>query len=466
MDENTQLENVLVSPVHSEEPLQQAGPAWQSMLDNSLCDHALEVVHLIAERMREPARVVAIAEVARTQTKSMFHWAAPSFSCGFGGLVLPYLYLSRRFPGQGWENLSRLYMRLAAEGTHQTPLVQLGIFGGSSGLATVVTLLSRDDARYRKTCNTLNTNVATQVLEWSWRREKPGVADADYDVIGGATGILRYLIATGAQEAIVQDAIQKLLEYLVWLGCGEDEQGRKHWFIPPELFPLERFREHYPDGYFNIGLAHGIPGPLAVLSLAWQAGYRIDGQREAIEGISHWIVEHRIQDQWGINWPSGVPLQASYSAEEWSKLHPTRAAWCYGAPGVARSLWLAGTALEDRMLCQTAVESIEAVLRRPLGERNIDSPTLCHGMGGLLIMCLRFVREGASPTIRHHIPLLVHQMLEACSPEYPLGVRDEEHKGNFVDDPGFLTGAAGVVLALLAAATSIEPDWDCTLLLT
>src|SRR5712692_6145954 len=34
------------------------------------------------------------------------------------------------------------------------------------------------------------------------------------------------------------------------------------------------------------------------------------------------------------------------------------------------------------------------------------------------------------------------------------------------DDPGILTGAAGIALALLAATTSIEPEWDRMLLLS
>jgi hypothetical protein len=37
--------------------------------------------------------------------------------------------------------------------------------------------------------------------------------------------------------------------------------------------------------------------------------------------------------------------------------------------------------------------------------------------------------------------------------------------GNFVDDPGFLTGAAGVALVLLAASTSTPLSWDRTLLI-
>ena len=36
----------------------------------------------------------------------------------------------------------------------------------------------------------------------------------------------------------------------------------------------------------------------------------------------------------------------------------------------------------------------------------------------------------------------------------------------WVDDPGLLTGAAGVALALLAACTPVEPAWDRMLLVS
>ncbi|MFI9306736.1 lantibiotic dehydratase [Streptomyces triculaminicus] len=34
----------------------------------------------------------------------------------------------------------------------------------------------------------------------------------------------------------------------------------------------------YPEGHLNLGLAHGAPGILAFLALAWRQGCRVDGQ--------------------------------------------------------------------------------------------------------------------------------------------------------------------------------------------
>ena len=44
---------------------------------------------------------------------------------------------------------------------------------------------------------------------------------------------------------------------------------------------------------------------------------------------------------------------------------------------------------------------------------------------------------------------------------HPDGTRSWNH-----DDRGILTGAAGIALALLAAITSIEPEWDRMLLIS
>lgn len=451
------------------EPLEdlqsQSEPKWQCLVDTSLQKRTLEAVHFLAERMREPERILALVEAAKPRDKSGFYWEAASFSSGFGSLILPYVYLARSFPDQGWDEVARQYTRLAVEGTHSHPFSQLGIFGGMSGLALAITLLSRQDTRYYNANKVFEKKIAALVLEHTWRRGTSGVADYDYDVISGAAGVLATLIALKSQEAITQNAIQKLLEYLVWLGLGEDEQKRKRWFIPPELFAAEYLPTMYPHGYFNIGLAHGIPGPLAALSLAWQAGYRIDGHREAMEAISRWLVNQQMRDRWGNNWPDGTAWQKDFLSLNQQRSFQGRAAWCYGPPGVARSLWLAGTVLNEKILCNTAIEAMEAALKRPTGIASLTSPTLCHGVSGLLIMCLRFAHETKNSTIMKYIPLLVNKILEACDPAYPLGVRGEDLQGKLVDNPGFLTGSAGVLLALLAAATSIEPAWDRALLI-
>ena len=144
---------------------------------------------------------------------------------------------------------------------------------------------------------------------------------------------------------------------------------------------------------------------------------------------------------------------------------PSRAAWCYGSPGVARSLSLAGQALDRPEYRDVAVSAMEAVFRRPLAARMIDSPTFCHGVAGLLAVTLRFARDTRSTIFAQESQKLVGQLLDAFQPDSLLGYRNLEFGGNETDQPGLLDGAAGVSLVLLTAATGVEPTWDRAFLL-
>jgi hypothetical protein len=106
---------------------------------------------------------------------------------------------------------------------------------------------------------------------------------------------------------------------------------------------MDFYRQHFPGGYFNCGMAHGLPGLLAALSLAHIQGYAYPDLREALVYMSDWLLGHCIYDARGINWPGGIPLEVAHNPVALSALTGTWSAWCYGAPGVSRSLWLTGS---------------------------------------------------------------------------------------------------------------------------
>ena len=129
-------------------------------------------------------------------------------------------------------------------------------------------------------------------------------------------------------------------------------------------------------------------------------------------------------------------------------------------------MWFAGLALGDTSLCQVAIEALEAVLRRPMAEWRIEAPTLCHGLAGLLAICLRFAHDTGNTRIREHIPVLVSRILSQYNPDFPLGFRDLEKGPRYIDQTVWLTGAPGTAMVLLAASLPVEPVWDRALLLS
>ncbi|HEX7736019.1 MAG TPA: lanthionine synthetase C family protein, partial [Ktedonobacteraceae bacterium] len=247
--------------------------------------------------------------------------------------------------------------------------------------------------------------------------------------------------------------------YLLWLAEPDQPVGRERWYIPPELLSTDHHREVSPGGRFDCGLAHGIPGPLAALALTWQAGYRYPGLRESIAYLAHWVEARQINAPWGIDWPGYISVEQATSSDDWQRLSPSRPSWCYGAPGVACSLWLAGQALEDERFCLLAIEALEAALRRPVTQRFTPSVHLCHGVAGQLQICLRFAHRCESSLIREHILVLVERILDAFNPTYALGFRDMDTLPP-LDLATWLTGAPGIAMVLLAASTSVVPSWD------
>ena len=61
-----------------------------------------------------------------------------------------------------------------------------------------------------------------------------------------------------------------------------------------------------PIGYFNCGLSHGIPGPLALLSVAYKEGVIVEGQKEAIEKIGSWLMSKVVISSQGKYFPTAI----------------------------------------------------------------------------------------------------------------------------------------------------------------
>jgi hypothetical protein len=226
----------------------------------------------------------------------------------------------------------------------------------------------------------------------------------------------------------------------------------------------------FPEGYLNCGLAHGIPGPLATMSLAKLAGVPCPGLEQAISQTAAWLADHRLDDRWGANWPTGLGLRVSDEGTETiapvTESPVAQAGWCYGSPGVARALYLAGLALEDATYTALAIEAVRAVVHRPSADRRIVSPTICHGIAGLLQIMLRFADDTGAEDVLVEAELLAEHLLGQYEPETLLGYRSVELEGRRVDQPGLLDGAPGVALALLAASCPVVPAWDRIFLLS
>ncbi|WP_372405253.1 lanthionine synthetase C family protein [Streptomyces luteireticuli] len=373
----------------------------------------------------------------------------PGLADGGAGMALVYHQLDRCDPDAGWRAMADGYLAAAARGAARLGTADPGLHSGLSGLAFAARLLP---GRHPEVPAALDARVVDAAVREAGRLAAGvhGVACRAYDVISGLAGTGAHLLCRAGDVPAADAALRAVLAALVEL--GEERAGVPHWFTPAGALHDPQLRDRFPDGALNCGLSHGIAGPLGLMSLSLTAGVRVPGQERAVRRAADFLLEHRTDDAWGADWPGITALPGSSAGSVGAR----HGSWCYGAPGIARSLWLAGTALGDASLREVAVEAMKAVHRRPAGLLGLDgTPGLCHGLAGLLQITLRFAHDTGDPDFARAAAGLAVRLL-----------RLPDRGGSPAQDgPGFLEGAAGVVLALLSAATDAVPSWDRVLLL-
>jgi hypothetical protein len=411
---------------------------------------------VVTGRLAEQAcrRAVEVAELARQVVARDPEYAGGLE--GTAGVAVLFGQLDQVYPDQGWDVAAHDCVKVSVRRIEERANTQPGLFNGLGGLAFTAWSLSKGGTRYAGLLANLDDRVIRGALELAEEFiAKPYDRPIeDYDIVSGLAGITGYLLLR-KEEPAVAEALPRIVEALVAF-CGTGPDG-PNWFISPESLSAAMLIDVFPAGMYNLGFAHGIPGPLAALALAYDAGQRVEGQQEAIERVGHWLLDHRSDDEWGPGWTIGVEREATPG-------HPAHNAWCYGSAGVARALWLAGRANSDDVLCGTALETMDGIYRRPSQVRGIDrSPGLCHGVGGLLQLTSLFAAETtdagdaavpaevtAAGAFEEEAARQVERLLALFDPELSTGYYVVETGDVRSESVGLLDGAAGAALALLA----------------
>jgi hypothetical protein len=267
-----------------------------------------------------------------------------------------------------------------------------------------------------------------------------------YDTITGLAGTGRVLLtAVTAGHVSAEPGLHAALQTLTAM-IRATAGSRLGWQQPatPEQ----------PADTCVTGIAHGVAGPLATLSAAHAAGWSTTGQAAAISDASRWLLH--CQDS-SMSWPPYIT-----DGDPRVRVPGRRDAWCYGAPGIGRALALAGKALGDEALTTAGQKAIATVATRHPSQWDTDGPTLCHGTAGILQSTAT-----SPPAARARSAAATSA---AYDPQQPFAFRHTQN-GNASDRPGFLTGAAGIALALADHAELPEPAtlparWDSLLLLS
>jgi hypothetical protein len=430
---------------------------------------ALEVVTLVAERLADPDEVAKIAGRAGNEepVSGLSMWSPRTLSNGLPGTAMLFAELARFDPR--WRAVAHRHLKQATR--ERAPHFPGGLHAGPASLLAAAQSCAGPEGHYaglrRKLAGWLAGDHHDRL---SAARERVseggrGVGWADYDVIHGLSGTARLLLDSAESpdenSEDLERALTETLRHLVWVSEPAVVDGHEvpGWWVPPELEPVDQDRVDYPRGDFNLGMAHGVAGPLALLALALGRGHEVAGQRDAITRFAEWLISWMMTDDDGPYWPCRVSWDEQVNGM-WPASWFTRTAWCYGAPGVAAALHAAGTALGVDHWRATAVGALRSALRRDESRWRLDGPTVCHGYAGLLQVVWRVATASGDPELSHGCHRLARSVLAYADPDLPFvfsHLVPDSPEGwrtatayKALDGAGVLEGAAGVACALIS----------------
>ena len=344
----------------------------------------------------------------------------------------------------GMERCGRLVdSYIDGSGTRLRP----GLFGGWAGLGWLVGHLGAEDDFVEREAD---RHAAAALAAWPRR--------LGYDLVSGLVGVGVHFLERLPDEAAL-GGLGRILDELEKTAVEVDEGIS--WFTESDLLPAWQ-RKRAPQGYYNLGVAHGVPGVMWLLGKLCARGVEADRARTLLEGSLRWLLAAHPDP--------GTPDLPSWIAPGVRREPNRRMAWCYGPLGAAAVVWEAAREGGDSAgeewgrTLSFACAGVE-----PSESGNRDA-ALCHGAAGNAHIFHRLYRRTGDERFRQAALAWFGDASTYRKPGVGVGGfqawAEVDGKQGFVDDASFLGGSAGIGLALLAAITDTDPAWDRLLLLS
>jgi hypothetical protein len=276
----------------------------------------------------------------------------------------------------------------------------------------------------------------------------------DFSLLKGLSGLGVYALERGKRR-FGRECLERVIFRLAEM--AEHYSGGIAWCTPQEQL-LRKVQARYAHGHFNLGMALGMPGVISVLSRAYALGF---GSRDLLEGGVAWLLARRL--------PASEPSLFPYTFSEVDAPTGDQIAWCYGDLGVAIALLAAARSVGNPHWEAEALDVARAAAAQPIAAVRARDACLCHGTGGIAHLFNRLFHMTGHPELKMAAIKWFERTLELRTTGDSMGgylfwSSDVEGRMAWREDPGFLTGLAGVGLALIAATTPMEPEWDRLLL--
>jgi len=271
-----------------------------------------------------------------------------------------------------------------------------------------------------------------------------------YDLMSGLVGMGVYFL-----ERLDDAEFRRGLEWVVDRIAEQaiyDQDGAS-WVTPPGWLDAERLFP-VPEGFRNLGMAHGIPAVLALLGKVREHRIALETVDTLLDQGVAWLMARKTEGSELSLFPrTYVPGRQD---------QPAHLGWCYGDLGIALALLGLARRCSRADWESQAIEVAERVLRRTDATPSVS---LCHGSAGIAHLFNRLYQATGSERFGEAARYWIRRTLEARRPYAGVAgfisqLPNPRGENGWPRNPGLLNGAAGVGLSLLASIGRHAPTWD------
>lgn len=188
-----------------------------------------------------------------------------------------------------------------------------------------------------------------------------------------------------------------------------------------------------PDGYVDVGMAHGVAGVTAFVTAAAEAG--IARARALAGGGARWLLA---RDRGGAcpRFPMAIGLEV--------RAEQVCDGWCYGDAAIAAALRRAGALLGEAAWIARGGELARGVADAAIDHAPHFDAGLCHGAASRMFALAHLAHAFDDAHLADAARSYAHEAMSRVGTETRASL---------------LVGTSGVALALLAALSTAEPGW-------
>jgi len=387
--------------------------------------------------------------------------------CSFKGELTPALasefallfgYMRQVENSEKWDQLAIQYLECSVEKTSAMRGGWVGLHGGLCGVGWIVEHLGHIIDGDTETSDIEDSDDSIAAIDNHLiNLLESGGWHGPYDLIIGLVGFGAYFLERlprRSSQLGLKLVLQELKER------REESWGGTTWHTPPQEIPYHQLI-YAPDGYYNLGVAHGVPGVIKLLSECVSLGIEEPGLEEILNDSIRWLFARE------------MPPHADSRFSSWfvpgSEPSSSRLGWCYGDLGIAAVLFGVGRQSGRKDLETEGKNLLLQCTKWPEDKQGMNDAPLCHGAIGVAHIFNRTYQLTQDERFRQSAGHWYQRALAFRRPGDGVGGFSSytpDRTPSWTSDYSFLSGGVGVALALISAMYAVEPAWDRLLLLS